>query len=170
MDTNTTQPQAPEKLSAAIRLALHDLEIVEKDPRYSVDMNTWHSGSRYSSDGKCHVCFAGSVMAVSREFDINYCMDAQGSPWDWKLVYHALDEVRRGRVSRALLYMFLLPHNGEDMKNIKLLNGFRDEIVRMFFLYDPDLHTVQVTPYDEDPVKFKRDMEMIASRLEAMKE
>jgi hypothetical protein len=46
------------KPSALILAALADLEQVENDPRYEVEMGTWHD-----PNGKCAVCLAGSVMA-----------------------------------------------------------------------------------------------------------
>lgn len=52
----TTLPKIP---SALIRLAIADLEAVEKDSRYVVCMNDWHIPDPMG----CHVCLAGAVMA-----------------------------------------------------------------------------------------------------------
>lgn len=48
----------PDKLSELILVALEDLEKAEKHPDYHVDMGLWHC-----PNGRCSVCFAGSVMA-----------------------------------------------------------------------------------------------------------
>lgn len=54
----------PNKPSKLILLALKDLELVEKDERYAVNMHTWHR----PKDGICQVCLAGSVLAKSLKF------------------------------------------------------------------------------------------------------
>ena len=46
------------KLSAIIDLSLDDLELVEQDNNYEVDMDTWHEPR-----GTTVVCLAGAVMA-----------------------------------------------------------------------------------------------------------
>ena len=46
--------------SRVIEMALEDLEAMENDERYYVDMGVWHCPG---PAGKCAVCFAGSVMA-----------------------------------------------------------------------------------------------------------
>lgn len=49
----------PNKLSKLLTVAMIDLELVEQDSRYKIDMGEWHT----PSGSKCEVCFAGSVMA-----------------------------------------------------------------------------------------------------------
>lgn len=49
----------PDKLSDLIEVALRDLESVENDQNYTVDMHLWQSPNY----GTCHVCLAGSVLA-----------------------------------------------------------------------------------------------------------
>ncbi len=66
----------PRKLSDLLELAINDLEKVENSKEYSVDMGVWikpHIG------GRCMVCLAGSVMAMSlhvkvdpKDLDENY--------------------------------------------------------------------------------------------------
>lgn len=92
----------PSKLSDVIELAVRDLEACEADPRYVVDMNTWHETFPRS----CGVCLAGAVMAKTLE-----------TPWretrvpadfpdddDWNRLW-ALNSVRKGHVDEALHYM-----------------------------------------------------------------
>ncbi len=56
----------PDKPSELITLALNDLLKVEKDKRYKIDMDTWHT-----PNGKCAICLAGAVMAKSLGADIH---------------------------------------------------------------------------------------------------
>lgn len=49
----------PNKPSELLKLALSDMELVEQDPRYKIDMGFWHMPIK----NKCVVCLAGSVMA-----------------------------------------------------------------------------------------------------------
>ena len=62
--------QLPDKPSELIRLAIRDMQLCERDPRYNLNMNQWHSGG--SSDGErvCQVCMAGSVMAKTLQVPI----------------------------------------------------------------------------------------------------
>jgi hypothetical protein len=48
----------PDKPSELLLVALADLEAVEQDKRYVVNMRVWHE-----ANGQCAVCLAGSVMA-----------------------------------------------------------------------------------------------------------
>lgn len=49
------------KFSEFVRTALNDLKDIETDPRYTVNMEVWHSFDE--SDNVCHVCLAGAMMA-----------------------------------------------------------------------------------------------------------
>ena len=58
----------PKKLSALLQIALTDLEKVEKNKRYQINMGDWHyqeqkAGRRVVKP--CSVCMAGSVLAMS---------------------------------------------------------------------------------------------------------
>lgn len=91
------------KLSQILRLALHDLKLVERNRRYEVDMGTWVSRSR---DGKCNVCLAGAVM-VSRFrigvkcFDYN-CTPANLGEDSTAQKLRALNALRTGSIRQAL--------------------------------------------------------------------
>jgi hypothetical protein len=49
----------PNKKSELLKLALRDLEVVEKDDKYTVDMHNYYCQKMDS----CYVCLAGAVMA-----------------------------------------------------------------------------------------------------------
>lgn len=55
------EPNLPDVPSALIRLALDDLEAVERDDKYAVNLNLWHYPN--VETGICMVCLAGAVMA-----------------------------------------------------------------------------------------------------------
>lgn len=141
----------PTKLSALILVALHDLEEVEKDKRYVVNMDKWHTPVRYwkprtayqplTPVNVCHVCFAGSVMA--RRDSLKPQMNAFPENFSRTVQKRllALNSVRTGAVASAL----------EDM-------GVTYKLPR-------SLTYVNVVPYERDTVLFKQDMQSIAERL-----
>ncbi len=126
----------PEKPSELIRLALHDLKLTEKDPRYQVDMGSWHQ--RNSMSGKCEVCFAGAVLAKSIKLKpyVDYRVidfdEVNGS----KLA--ALDAFRKGLIEYALHELGIYNHKFKD---------------------------VEVPEYDENPSMFKKSIRKIATKL-----
>ena len=63
----------PDKPSELLILAMEDIERVEADPRYKIDMGSWHE-----PNGKCKVCAAGSVMAKTLKLPINVNSDYEG--------------------------------------------------------------------------------------------
>lgn len=90
----------PDKLSDLIEVALNDLELVEKDPRYKIRMDKWHSPQ---VDGKCHVCMAGAVMAMTLQQPVGRMMIP--THFDYLNVgrkLHALDLARAGYFANAL--------------------------------------------------------------------
>lgn len=129
------------KPSELIRVALADLEAVEKDDRYRVDMGVWHGQYEDVADGRCSVCLAGSVMAKSlgAAHVNNLIPDDFGVDLARSLM--ALDSFRMGFMDEGLDLM------GEDMP---------DGIPSIF----------PVTPYVHNPDRFKADMQTMASLLE----
>src|SRR5690242_14702523 len=87
----------PEKLSELILVALADLEAVERDPDYLVEMCSWHE-----PNGKCKVCFAGSVMARSLNAPLRKFVRPGSYDLHTESRLLALDRVRQGWVCCAL--------------------------------------------------------------------
>jgi hypothetical protein len=87
-----TIPAPPEKLSDLIELALGDLEKVEKDERYRVDMEAWHT----PLNGKCRVCLAGSVIAQTFLTPVDkYTLGTRSEVGqEWSDAFDALNAVR----------------------------------------------------------------------------
>ena len=124
------------KPSELIRLGLRDLAKVERSKRYVVNMGVWH---QLRLDGKCAVCFGGSVIA-------NTC----NAPMD-------IDFYDRDILS------------DRDMKYLGALNLFRIGSVRLaleeFAVLRIGAYTSRypVTSYKKNQTQFKRDMRSIAT-------
>lgn len=87
----------PDKSSKLLLLALRDLELIERDPNYKVNMGVFHD-SVFKTGSKCSVCLAGSVIAKTlkcpKEFGANITPDAY--PFHiWGKLY-LLDNMRQG--------------------------------------------------------------------------
>ena len=146
-------PAEPSKL---IRVSLEDLEAVEDDPDYRVDMDAWHTPMFRS---ECQVCLAGAVMAKRLGVEPDeYIATPTRSPFTRKeraqLV--ALDEFRRGDVYSGLYRLVdagLVAHSKVDL--------VRDAD------FDPSSAIMSHVPaYGRDPSAFKAAMSRIAQELE----
>lgn len=91
----------PDKPSDLIELALSDLEKVEKNPRYEINMSTWHTPDR----GKCSVCLAGAVIAGTLEQSIRYDLSPQSFDENTRRKLVALDHFRLGYIGDGLQEM-----------------------------------------------------------------
>lgn len=124
------------KPSELILVALADLEKVEKDPNYKVDMLTYHA----MKDTRCSVCFAGAAMAVS----LDCCIDENLIPSDFinpvRGNLAALNMFRRGSVPTALFQMGISSSRGL-------------EFVR------------PITDYHTKPERFKKEIRELAQDL-----
>ena len=130
------KPRLPTKPSELLTVALNDLIKTEDDPRYTVDMGTWH---KPVEDDCCVVCLAGSVMAQSLEANPLLAV-APGDFFDSdtrkKLI--ALEYFQQGQTARALHFL------GEHLP---------------FPQHDP-------TPYAQSPEQFKKDMWQLVADLQ----
>ena len=134
------KPKLSDTPSTAIRQAIDDLKAVEKMKEYVVDMDgSWHN---MRSDGKCHLCLAGAVIARAGNDPLENL--APGS-FDRKLSdkLEGIDHFRTGCIAAGLADF-----------NKKVPRILTDE--------------VRVTPYYIDPRKFKKEMLEIAESLEAL--
>lgn len=147
----TPEEFAKAPLSAVIRVALEDLARVEADPRYEVNMGVWHDNFGH---GRCHVCLAGAVIAGTMGVPPTQKISA---PEDAVSLYTrkemseavadgvqtrltALDFVRIGDIGYALIWA--------DQRPPK------------------DIEWPPVTPYEDDPAAFRRDLLAVAAALE----
>lgn len=94
----------PNKPSQLLRLAMNDLEIIEKDPRYEIDMAEYH----YRADGfTCLVCMAGAVMANTMKLDYTKYAHPISFPDETRQKLFAINSLRCGDVVEALVILGL---------------------------------------------------------------
>lgn len=133
----------PNKLSALIRIALHDLTLVENNRSFKIDMKhyLWVDENEI-----CNVCFAGAVMVKTLHVeatpyeDPGYNFGKLSAGNQAKM--DALDCARTGEVDMAISL---------TTKNSRHVRWPEEKIVE----------------YDEDPDLFKSQMADLADRLEA---
>lgn len=91
----------PNSLSKLLRVAIADLRKVRKDPRYTIDPDTWHSPNQKT----CEVCMAGAIMAKTLKVKNSDC----SYPGDFSPIINrklvALDMARNGDIVWALKQM-----------------------------------------------------------------
>jgi hypothetical protein len=92
-------PAPPSTHSALIRLAVHDLEKVERDKRYEIDMRAWHAPGT-PDNNVCYVCFAGSVMANSLNAPLNEYRSPNQFSDKWYRAFIFLNNIRMGKGTR----------------------------------------------------------------------
>lgn len=141
----------PDTLSGLIRVALGDLERVENDPTYKVDMNEWH---RPTKSGPCQVCLAGAV--ITRVLSPNECyvegnIFNKGFDTKTRLKFYALDSVRHGAITYAAAT--LMSKSRQAVIDQLHKNG----------VYDIEYGLPQ---YQDAPKLFKERLYIIADQLE----
>ncbi len=127
----------PSKPSELINLALNDLEAVEVDSRYRVNMNNWH----LPIEEICEVCLAGSVIAKSFNRPSVISVFPQHIGKDRSKLY-AINEFRGGNIYLGL------SHLGLD----RYIDKFK--------------YHVDVSYYEDSPSQFKADMRDMARQFE----
>lgn len=100
---NQPEPNPGRKLAplsepwTLLRDAIDDLEIQEKDPRYVIDMGSWHNQARVPDkpgQRACHQCLAGAVMTQRLGADLKLHYDCNDFGANAKRALHFLDNMR----------------------------------------------------------------------------
>jgi hypothetical protein len=134
--------ELPSKPSELIRVALEDLEKIEKNPRYAVDMDDWHVPARgvWNASATCKVCFAGAVMACRFGADPkSFCYPSDFERSETNKLF-ALNALRLGMITDGLEYLGVEPM--------------------------PSIEDKDVARYEVDPELFKKDMQSLSEDLE----
>ena len=99
----------PDELSALIRVAVADAKLVEQDPRYKLDMTKWHTPLPNDETEKavCNVCLAGCVVAKSLGISPDQHFEPGSSNTPLRQKLYALDSVRVGEATAAVVNMYL---------------------------------------------------------------
>ena len=132
----------PDLPSDLITLALNDLEKCRAMPQiYTIDMEVWHDGM--GEYHKCEVCLAGAVMAQTLQTPLHVSIDPSNCAFavadSNKLL--ALNGFRGGAIRYGVSFMGIEPLP----KSIKGFYG--------------------ITPYEDDPAAFIKDMRALAADL-----
>jgi hypothetical protein len=143
----------PDKPSELIRLAVKDLKSIEKSKKYVVYMHRYHQTvdndmMDYFSlpEGKCAVCFAGSIMARTLKCDPKETVRPDDFDVKTERKLYALDSFRTGSIYEAFDYL-----------KIK---------VPIVLEYCCNQDNINISGYEENPQQFKTDMLGLASLLE----
>jgi ribosomal protein S27AE len=91
----------PNKMSELIMVAIKDLKKIEKSKYYAINMGVWHE-----PNGKCTVCFAGSVMAKTLGVDRRLYAYPSSFSEETRAKLEALDYLRKGEIQNAHSRMF----------------------------------------------------------------
>lgn len=140
----------PDKLWELIQVALMDLTLAEMMEEYKIDMEDFHE-----RNGKCSVCFAGSVIAAKENFSdygIHYST-FQGYTGEAYIInrLRALNYIRKYDFNAAIYNI-----------NYTLSYQKRLKVVRVL---EKKIKYVYQTPYWQNPELFKSNMEIAASIL-----
>jgi hypothetical protein len=128
-----SKAKLPDKLSELILVALEDLAVVKTDPRYEIDLTTWHAPDEHN--GLCSVCFAGAVIArqLSPDETTKALEPSDFSEADAEKL-RALNEIRMGSIEEALLAM------GVDYQEDALIGAPNISDVDFLELSDPVIY------------------------------
>jgi len=143
--------------SKLIRLALKELDKVEKEGVYQVAMDDSWWLYYETKEGFCSVCFAGALML--------------SLPYSKYLFKHAVDNFPPD--NRAKIYV-ANPSNYRNEYCFRALDAFRVGALKFGFTYlgitygYDYLYDVKITSYDLNPELFKVDMELLARTLEEL--
>lgn len=159
------KPKLPNTMSGLLRVALADLIAVERLKKtYAINMKVWHKpineapGDYFGPnipDNKCVVCFAGSVMAMTLKVkpteDIHLANNkTNGFDLGTIAKLEALDYLRQGIVREAAARLGI----ETNIRDKGPISG--------------ELMDVKVHRYEDDKVRFKKDMRKLADQLEAV--
>ena len=110
-----------------LSLSLDDLELVDKDPNYEINMRIWHK--RVKGKKQCVVCLVGSVLA--KTFNVDRTYTAHDDTIDPKILkkLYAINYIRQGKLSMALQYLDLTKEQKavDEITNIAVANKDNDD-------------------------------------------
>jgi hypothetical protein len=149
--------------SELLQQALDDLEKVEADPRYIVDMCRWHQPLE---DQRCAVCLAGAVLAGS---GLSYTIDWRHIEFNVNIERKlgVIDSLRTGDARSAICS---LHHASAPGSMLRTKYGDGDSIYASFdnvFEQLPQGLDRAVTPYSDNPAKWRAEMVQLVADLRA---
>jgi hypothetical protein len=111
------QNELPNTLHELLYIALCDLEKVEKDPRYRIEMEVWHNFNGLNNT--CKVCLAGAVLAKTCDIPL------ESNSWElfdlpWRHL-RAIDWLRKGYINTAYLILYDDNYKEEVIRDVKII-------------------------------------------------
>jgi hypothetical protein len=171
-------------LSTIMRLALEDLEEVEADKKYQIDMGTYHLPERQSfirmavnkgdscaeaaakfealpkTGPLCHVCAAGAVMARTFQAPIDKEVFPEHYPLPVKGRLRAIDNVRLGNFYSAAMDI------DSDIIDESLLEDRGVVATGVATKFGFDFTENAWTEYEDDPEEFKANIRKMIAGLQ----
>lgn len=96
--------EPPSKLHELLALALGDYDVIKNDPRYQIDMGSWHC---YDAEDKiCYLCLAGCVIAKTLEYSHTMCVYTLDVSDRWINASAYLNNLREGVNPYSFRFMF----------------------------------------------------------------
>jgi len=149
----------PSTLWENVLLAVHDLELVEQNELYTVNMNNWHNTVR--GNEVCRVCLAGSVMAMTKELDPDSCvyeLDDEFTPREVR-IFSSLDHIRLHETDHAIHVFFKSKIPVRVVRSMKKNKESVDELNTLESKYKT---------YINNQEEFKSNMREIAGHLKTL--
>jgi hypothetical protein len=136
----------PEKLSDLLELSLNDLDLVEKDPLYTVNMRYWHdnNNTEYASTGTCLVGLAGAWLSKSCGAEVDTFICPTMLPRRAENAMLAINACRIGQIDDAVALFY----GAEECYRVP--REYKD---------------FDVTRYSQNPVDFKKEMRELVNFL-----
>jgi len=159
----------PKTLWENLLLAVHDLELVEKSELYTVDMDNWHTPDDKET---CKVCFAGSVMAMTKELDPECRVGNLGGNFTRReeSVFVSLDFIREYNIKKSLSRFLgltipsqIIESVEKNKESVYALMEFEKRTSRLLGITHRDIGS-----YENNPEKFKSNMREIAGHLKTL--
>jgi hypothetical protein len=142
----------PRALSEWLELALEDLRKCEQDPRYEIDMSSWH----HPAEGVCLVCLGGAVMAQTGEVPLERTTYPHHMTPEFARILQALDYLRSGDIESALC----------DVRHSLLIPAATRSRCEELWLRN-EIPNVHVTRYTDSPEDWRTGMDAVLALLKA---
>lgn len=156
----------PAILSDVLIAAVYDLERVEADDKYRVDMEAaFHAGSEAHPNGPpvdsphCTVCLAGAIMAKRLGFDATKtCWPADDPITSNVFMLHAVDYARMGAWLQALQCV-------NSARTAMMINGYVHEMISEDLMSRVRACLQPLPVYEHDPQTFRTKVRGAAKTL-----
>jgi len=89
-------------LAELLKVAVADLEMINKNPKYILDVDLWHHPIDSKKGDVCAVCIAGAVLAGTLEVNNHKCMDPYSFESKTCKLLLALDHLRTDYPDEAI--------------------------------------------------------------------